>query len=262
MIKSIAIKKNVDLYNSNTLQIIENTSGVRAVGLIWYLKLVRPGRINKQLIHISDWLPTLVSVAGGNVSSLTIDGIDLWSKFKKDIDSRRKIILHNIDDFDNISSLMFGEWKLVKGSTYNGKWDNWYGPSGINLAYNVSEIINCLAGQALMSVGLKLTPESIKTLRRNATLMCSLKNNTLPYCKPNIDSCLFNVNRDPCETNNLSNLYPNIMKHLEDELQKWNASAVKPGNLPWDNKASPDIYDHTWTNFGDYNDWVQNFTES
>ena len=23
-----------------------------------------------------------------------------------------------------------GDWKLVKGTTYNGAWDSWYGPSG------------------------------------------------------------------------------------------------------------------------------------
>ena len=23
-----------------------------------------------------------------------------------------------------------GDWKFVKGTTYEGEWDNWYGPSG------------------------------------------------------------------------------------------------------------------------------------
>ena len=23
-----------------------------------------------------------------------------------------------------------GDWKFVKGTTYDGEWDNWYGPSG------------------------------------------------------------------------------------------------------------------------------------
>ena len=30
-----------------------------------------------------------------------------------------------------------GEWKLLKGSTYGGAWDSWYGPSG-RTGYNYS----------------------------------------------------------------------------------------------------------------------------
>lgn len=35
-------------------------------------------------------------------------------------------------------------------------------------------------------------------------------------------------------------------------LRDTNATAVPPGNRPWDPKADPQLWDHTWTNFGDY----------
>ena len=50
----------------------------------------------------------------------------------------------------------------------------------------------------------------------------------------------------------LCSRFPTIASTLQDELRKWNATAVLPGNLPWDPKADPSFWDHTWTNFGDY----------
>ena len=46
--------------------------------------------------------------------------------------------------------------------------------------------------------------------------------------------------------------YPDIVKQLEEELAKLNATAIPPGNLPWDKKGNPALWDHTWNNFGDY----------
>lgn len=43
-----------------------------------------------------------------------------------------------------------------------------------------------------------------------------------------------------------------MLRKLEEELARLNASAVPPGNLPWDSKADPSRWDHTWNNFGDY----------
>lgn len=39
--------------------------GVRGVGLLWSPLLARPMRVAQQMMHITDWLPTLYSVAGG-----------------------------------------------------------------------------------------------------------------------------------------------------------------------------------------------------
>lgn len=37
--------------------------GVRAVGFVWNAKIVK-GRVAHQLMHVTDWLPTLYSAAG------------------------------------------------------------------------------------------------------------------------------------------------------------------------------------------------------
>lgn len=49
---------------------VKNTlweGGVRAAGLLFSPLLQKQTRVSKQLMHITDWLPTLYHAAGGNV---------------------------------------------------------------------------------------------------------------------------------------------------------------------------------------------------
>lgn len=49
---------------------VKNTlweGGVRGAGLIFSPLIARPFRVASQLMHVSDWLPTLYSAAGGDV---------------------------------------------------------------------------------------------------------------------------------------------------------------------------------------------------
>ena len=49
------------------------------------------------LIHVTDWLPTLYSMAGGSLSDLGgIDGIDQWAALNRGGESARKEMLYNI----------------------------------------------------------------------------------------------------------------------------------------------------------------------
>jgi hypothetical protein len=59
-----------------------------------------------------------------------IDGISQWNSFINDLPSKRTQLLHNIDDIFGYFGLRKGNYKLVQGTTYDGAWDGWYGPSG------------------------------------------------------------------------------------------------------------------------------------
>lgn len=67
------------------------------------------------MLHITDWLPTLVTAAGGDPSNLTIDGMNLWNALSEDTESPRANVLHNIDDIYGVSAITIGDWKLIQG---------------------------------------------------------------------------------------------------------------------------------------------------
>lgn len=63
---------------------VKNTlfeGGIRSVGFIYSPLLVQSARVSTDLIHVTDWLPTLFSAAGGDIGILDpdLDGIDQWS---------------------------------------------------------------------------------------------------------------------------------------------------------------------------------------
>lgn len=66
-------------------------------------------------------------------------------------------------------------------------------------------MIGSTAGRAVASVGLALSADAIRRLREDAMIKCPPKNDSLPLCKPLEAPCLFNVQQDPCEDNNLIN---------------------------------------------------------
>ena len=43
------------------------------------------------MIHVSDWFPTLVNIAGGSIEGLDLDGFDIWSSIINNTDSPRNV---------------------------------------------------------------------------------------------------------------------------------------------------------------------------
>ena len=74
------------------------------------------GRVSMELMHVTDWLPTLYSAAGGDIHDLNkIDGFDMWQTLlSESIASPRIEILHNIDPESGAAAYRFGKWKLIE----------------------------------------------------------------------------------------------------------------------------------------------------
>ena len=229
--------------------------GVRGSAFVWSPLLNKTSYISKQMMSIEDWLPTLYSVAGGTVSDLPqkLDGFNMWTVLSEDSLSTRHEVLHNIDESRSIVALRKDEWKMVKGTTYNGQWDDWYGPSGLdfNHTYNYQNVLNSSTSLHIESIGHPV-PNTAKmaNLRQSANVQCH-RNGNESSCKPLNEVCLFNINDDPCEYNNVASKYPDLVKIMQIRLEKYKATAVPPENKPADPRANPKYFNNTWTNWWD-----------
>lgn len=90
--------------------------GVRGVACIYSPLIESSSRVSDQLYHITDWLPTLYSAAGGDSNELKdLDGVDSWPAIKSAQNNSRETILLNIDEKNNNVAALKGYYKLVKG---------------------------------------------------------------------------------------------------------------------------------------------------
>ena len=87
---------------------------VRGSGFIHSPLLENPGRVSKDLIHVTDWLQTILSLAGVKIPENILDGYDQWSTLQNEEASPREEILLNIDDKAlRNSALIKNGWKIV-----------------------------------------------------------------------------------------------------------------------------------------------------
>jgi len=89
--------------------------GVRGVALVHSPLLGTKGRVSMDMMHATDWVPTLYGLAGGNTSKLeNLDGFDMWPTLGRGEQNPRSEILINIDN--NNAALRFQQWKLINTS--------------------------------------------------------------------------------------------------------------------------------------------------
>lgn len=92
--------------------------GVRGAACVYSPAIKNPSRISNQLIHVTDWLPTFYSAAGGNLEDLeeNLDGVDQWATIVSEENTKRKNILLNIDEKEDLSGALMGRYKLINGN--------------------------------------------------------------------------------------------------------------------------------------------------
>lgn len=210
--------------------------GVRGISFIWSPLLRNKGRTSMDLMHITDWLPTLYYAAGGNVSNLNeLDGINMWDTLSHGKTCPRTEVLLNIDPISKVSALRVGSYKVIQGTLFNGIWDGWYGPSG----------------RENNTLQYMFENKSLKKPEVNSELLCHKKCKNVTACFPGNSPCLFNVDEDPCEFNNLADQKPDILNTLLRRLSFYKKSAVRPGNKPLDPQSNPKFHNYIWTNWMD-----------
>nr|XP_054768781.1 arylsulfatase J-like [Lytechinus pictus] len=189
--------------------------GMRGVGFVTspLLPLSVQGTVNKELIHVSDWFPTLVQgLAGSSLDNVTLDGFNMWKTISSNASSPRKELLHNIDPWPNqpkefssniSAAIRVGHWKLLTGDpgANNGEWIP-VPDSGITA----------------------ISPIKIKGK----------------------DTWLFNITADPHEYHDLSTSHPEVVDELMDKLKKYYVDSV-PVQYPDEvEEANPAFHDGLW----------------
>ena len=114
---------------------------------------------------------------------------------------------------------------VFKGTTYHGSWDGHYGPSGRAPdypSYDLSGVLESPAAQALTSIKIPLPGnETILALRAATDLKCGPPPKDYTPCHLTESVCLFNIQEDPCELNNLAFKYPSAVKLMDQTLQTY-----------------------------------------
>ncbi|GFO01792.1 arylsulfatase j [Plakobranchus ocellatus] len=202
--------------------------GIRTIGFVTspLFSPEQSGKSSTELMHVSDWFPTIADMAGATVnSSLDLDGVSQWEMIKEGKPSTRKEILHNIDilspaqgtrfyndTFDTRirAAIRVGNYKLITGDPGDGDW------------YPIPGITNYIK-KAFHS---KFDPNA-KNL------------------------WLFDVAQDPEETTDLSASMPKVVRKLLDKLSKYNATALPPWYPDSDPNSDPPLNGNMWQ------PWVQ-----
>lgn len=90
--------------------------GVRGVAALWSPRLRRSARVVHNLVHITDWLPTLYAAAGGDLIDLgEIDGVNQWQILSENRGTGREILLLNIDEVYKTEAAIYSRFKLLRG---------------------------------------------------------------------------------------------------------------------------------------------------
>jgi hypothetical protein len=115
----------------------------------------------------------------------------------------------------------------------------------------VTAVIRSLAGEALASLLASTTPDEdeILQLRAESTVTCTAKVDARPCDPAQIGGpCLFDLETDPCESNDLASVYPEVLREMLDLVSKYEVTLVPQLNKPPDVEGSdPRKFNNTWS---------------
>ena len=172
--------------------------GIRTVGFVKSKLIKNPRRIHRELMHVSDWFPTLAHLAEASIEGLALDGVNQWTSISEGTLSSRNEILHNIDCHDSTlggpngchcrqAALRRGDWKLLIGCPGIGDW----------------------------------VPAAEMNKPTQSSTGCQGPNSVF----------LFNVTDDPEERKDVSEQHPDVVRDLLERIEVYNATAV-PARFP------------------------------
>ncbi|XP_063784706.1 arylsulfatase I [Pseudophryne corroboree] len=200
--------------------------GIRSLGFVHSPLIKKKRRTSRTLMHITDWYPTLVKLAGGNISDTEgLDGYDMWSSISEGKESPRTEILHNIDPLYNLAR----SGSMEEGQ---GVWN-----TAVQASIRVKDF-KLLTGDPGYSDW--IPPQ---TLTNFPGTWWNLERHTDGARK---SVWLFNITADPYERHDLSAQKPEVVKELLARLAFYNRSAIPVRYPNEDPRGNPELNGGAW----------------
>ncbi|MGH0164296.1 UNVERIFIED_CONTAM: hypothetical protein FKN15_047077 [Acipenser sinensis] len=200
--------------------------GIRAVGFVHSPLLLNKGTLCRGLLHITDWYPTLVTLAEGQLEEdLLLDGYDVWETISEGMPSPRLDILHNIDPI----------YTKAKNGSFQAGYGIWN--TAIQAAIRVGDwkLLTGIPGYSDW-----VPPQAFSGLMTNRW------HKERVYWGLGKSVWLFNITADPYERVDLSRRYPHIVKQLLLKLALYNKTAVPVRYPPKDTRSNPQLNGGVW----------------
>jgi len=164
--------------------------GTRGVAFAKLTGKIAPGTIVNEPLHIVDWYPTLLKLAGVTTDQpLPLDGKDLWPTIAEGKPSPHDAILMN--SVPRSGAIRAGDWKLV-----------------VNGSIGANDV--AAATKEASSQGEKGKAKNLGA------------NNSTPKIE------LFNLALDPSEKSNVADQFPDKAMELQRKLDAYARSAIPP----------------------------------
>ncbi|KAL1475700.1 hypothetical protein MTO96_019225 [Rhipicephalus appendiculatus] len=198
--------------------------GSKVAAFVWSPLLQKRRWVSHRLMHITDWLPTLYGLAGGSVHQLgNIDGHDMWESLSEGALSQRSDLVYNIDPFWGYAAIRKDNFKIVVGP------DPVQRIAALKTFYGLRK--------------LEFTPD----WRVNATLTCPEESSCDDERVHSPDNVyLFDLEKDPCECNNLASTHKELLESLNGTLEFHRTQTVAPLNEDVDPDSYPYLHNGTW----------------
>ncbi|XP_067057174.1 arylsulfatase B-like isoform X1 [Acropora muricata] len=192
--------------------------GVRSTGFVHGKMLKRKGAKCDGLLHISDFFPTLINLAGGKFdprNPIPVDGFDVWKTISQGDPSPRTEILLNIDNVDPNATLpgiyqgmglRMGSMKLLM----NVPNTTWFKPPELGGDFPEELLSNGLIAE-------ETDEDVLKALMDNYLLTAGT-----------LEVALYNITADPEERNDLSQVLPDVVKKMKERMDYYINSSVPP----------------------------------
>ena len=191
--------------------------GVRGTAFVWNPKLPKLNYDNNHLIHVTDWLPTMVEGIAGlelDKDKWKLDGYNVWPTIVDDTESPRKEVLLGLNPsrsgFVGQAAIRSGDWKLVLGRPNCS-----FGPD--------NSLFPCPDGW----------------IHKDGTI-------EPPPFTPSL-TWLFNITADPNERNNLARRYPDKVEELRARIDYYNSAQIEQQDPPLDPNSNPCHFGGVWT---------------